>query len=56
VDRARVRIVTVNARERRTATQALRTFAAEVAMLGPSAQDATADVEVQCEPALAERE
>jgi ferredoxin len=56
VDRARVRIVTVNARERRTAIQALRTFAAEVAMLGPSAPDETADVDVQCEPALAERE
>jgi coenzyme F420-reducing hydrogenase delta subunit/Pyruvate/2-oxoacid:ferredoxin oxidoreductase delta subunit len=56
VERARVRIVEVNARERGRAVEALRAFAAEVAALGPPARSETLEVEDRCEPALAEKD
>lgn len=56
VERARFRIVNVNARERGRAIEALRAFAAEIATLGPPAEAEAPEAEVQCEPALAERD
>jgi coenzyme F420-reducing hydrogenase delta subunit len=56
VDRARVRIVHVNAAERRTAVDALRAFSAELATLRTASAGEVFDVDLRCEPALAERE
>jgi coenzyme F420-reducing hydrogenase delta subunit len=55
VDRARVRIVGVNSRERTQAIDALRRFAADVHGLAPTAEDIPA-IETTCEPSLAGRE
>jgi ferredoxin/coenzyme F420-reducing hydrogenase delta subunit len=56
VDRTRVRIVNVSAREGREALGAFRQFAAEVAALGPVAVADTVDVSIECEPVLEARE
>ena len=54
VDRARVRIVGVNARERAEAIQALRRFVADVAAVAPPAVDAV-EIDTVCEPTLTGR-
>ncbi len=56
VERARVRIAHVGARERGRGIDAVRAFATEVATLGPPAAADAADAEVQCEPALVARD
>jgi coenzyme F420-reducing hydrogenase delta subunit len=55
VERARVRIVHIDARERGPPLEALRAFAAEVASLGPRVDVETPEGEDQCEPALVEK-
>lgn len=55
VDRARVRIVHVSARDRARALDALRAFRSEIAALGPAAGGDGLPVDLQCEPALVER-
>ncbi len=55
VERARVRIVHVDARERGHAVEVLRAFAGEIASLGPRTDAEAPEAEVQCEPALVER-
>ena len=52
VERARVRIATVSAGERRLAIDALTGFAAEVASLGPKDERDAIEVDSRCEPAL----
>jgi coenzyme F420-reducing hydrogenase delta subunit/NAD-dependent dihydropyrimidine dehydrogenase PreA subunit len=54
VERARVRIVNVDARDRRRTIEAVRAFAAEIAVLGPPVEAEAPEAEAQCEPALAE--
>lgn len=55
VERARVRIEGVNARERTQAIQALRRFVADVAVVAPPAGDSP-EIETTCEPTLAGRD
>jgi coenzyme F420-reducing hydrogenase delta subunit/Pyruvate/2-oxoacid:ferredoxin oxidoreductase delta subunit len=54
VERARVRIAHVSARERRRTIEALTTFAAEVASLAPTGEREPGDTDTRCEPALEE--
>jgi coenzyme F420-reducing hydrogenase delta subunit len=54
VDRARVRITSVSARERRELLAALRAFAEDIAALDPPTIVSVVDTEVQCEPAFAQ--
>lgn len=53
VDRARVRIAHANAAERATVRDAVREFAAAVAVLGPPDVADTRDVAIECETTLA---
>ena len=53
VDRARVRIAHANAVERSTVRDAVREFAAAVAVLGPPDVADTRDVAIECETTLA---
>ena len=55
VTRDRVRIATVNCRERARAIEALRAFAAGVKALERPAVDGELEVDAECVPALAER-
>jgi hypothetical protein len=50
VDRARVRIVHANARERRRAIQSYRTFAAEVAAFDAPVAAVLPEPDAECEP------
>jgi coenzyme F420-reducing hydrogenase delta subunit/Pyruvate/2-oxoacid:ferredoxin oxidoreductase delta subunit len=56
VQRTRVKIVSANAGERARVIEAVRSFAAGIATLGPVSEDETSDVDVRCEPALVESE
>ena len=55
VDRARVRVVAVNAQERADALAALAAFQADIAKLAPAVAARTTDVTTECEPVGAGR-
>jgi ferredoxin len=55
VERARVRIVHIDARDRGRAVEAVRAFAADIAALGPRLEAEAPEAEVLCEPPAVER-